>query len=94
MNRSNLFGVDRQRRTVDGQESITILWNSINWNEVKQNVNRLQTGIVKAVKLEKINGWVFNNALSMLELCEVKVSRRVLRGERGFKAPNLPGDRV
>ena len=50
MHRSNLLGVDRQRVTVDGRKSITALWNSINWNKVKQDVNRMQTRIVKAVK--------------------------------------------
>ena len=32
-----------------------------------------------------------NGVLSMLEPCEVKVSRRVLRGEGSRKAADLPG---
>jgi hypothetical protein len=33
---------------------------------------------------------VLNGAFSMLEPCEVKVSRRVLRGRWGRKVPSLP----
>jgi RNA-directed DNA polymerase len=50
MNRLNLLGVDRQWQTIDDRMSKDTLWNSINWNEVKRIVNRLQTRIVKAVK--------------------------------------------
>ncbi len=49
MHRFNLSGVDR-RRKADGRKSSTYIWNSINWDEVMRNVNRLQTRIVKAVK--------------------------------------------
>jgi len=55
--------------------------------KVKQVVKRLQTRIVKAVKYCR----VLYGALSMLEPCEVKVSRRVLRGESSRKAADLPG---
>lgn len=50
MNRLNLLGGDRQWQTIDDRMSKETLWNSINWNEVKRIVNRLQTRIVKAVK--------------------------------------------
>ena len=50
MNRLNLLGVARQWQTIDDRMSKETLWNSINWNEVKRIVNRLQTRIVKAVK--------------------------------------------
>jgi len=73
----NLSGVDRQwNLAIDGRKSNSDLWDSINWKKVKQIVNRLQTRIVKAVKYCR----VLYGALSMLEPCEVKVSRRVLRG--------------
>ena len=36
--------------TIDGRKNPGILWSSINWNQVRQIVNRLQTRIVKAVK--------------------------------------------
>ena len=57
--------------------------------KVKQVVKRLQTRIVKAVKAEYCR--VLHGASSMLEPCEVKVSRRVLRGESSRKAADLPG---
>jgi len=50
MHRFNLLGADRQWATIDGRKSFEALWNSINWNKVKQIVNRLQARIVKAVK--------------------------------------------
>jgi len=50
MHRFNLLGADRQWPTIDGRKSFEALWNSINWNKVKQIVNRLQARIVKAVK--------------------------------------------
>jgi len=53
MHRFNLLGVDRQWATIDGRKSFEALWNSINWNKVKQIVNRLQARIVKAVKRSK-----------------------------------------
>ena len=85
----NLLGVDRQwNLSIDGRKSNSDLWNSTNWKKVKQIVNRLQTRIVKAVKEYC---WVLYGALSMLEPCEVKVSRRVLRGEGSRKAADLPG---
>ena len=87
MHRFNLLGVDRQWATIDGRKSFEALWNSINWNKVKQIVNRLQARIVKAVNC----CWVLNSALSILEPCEVKVSRMVLRGEGSRKAADLPG---
>jgi len=81
----NLLGVDRQwNLSIDGRKSNSDLWNSINWKKVKQIVNRLQTRIVKAVK-EYCR--VLYGALSMLEPCEVKVSRR---GEGSRKAAALP----
>jgi hypothetical protein len=85
MHRFNLLGADRQWATIDGRKSFEALWNSINWNKVKRIVNRLQARIVKAVKdgFKAICCWVLNGALSMLEPCEVKVSRRVLRGDGG-----------
>ena len=84
----NLLGVGRQwNLSIDGRKSDSDLWNSINWKKIKQIVNRLQTRIVKAVK--EYCG-VLYGALSMLEPCEVKVSRRVLRGEGSRKAVNLP----
>ena len=47
----NLLGVDRQwNSSIDGRKSVSDLWDSINWKKVKQDVNRLQTRIVKAVK--------------------------------------------
>jgi hypothetical protein len=94
MNRSNLLGVDRQWETIDGRMSKEVLWNFINWKEVERIVNRLQTRIVKAVKARNTNKTnhcrVLYGTLSMLEPCEVKVSRRVLRGgtaERLFSYP-------
>nr|WP_319392076.1 group II intron reverse transcriptase/maturase [uncultured Desulfobacter sp.] len=36
--------------TIDGRKNPGTLWSSINWNQVRQVVNRLQTRIVKAVK--------------------------------------------
>jgi len=90
----NLLGVDRQwNLSIDGRKSNSDLWNSINWKKVKQIVNRLQTRIVKAVN-KTIYCWVLSGALSMLEPCEVKISRRVLRGEGSRKAAALPGDHV
>jgi len=86
MHQFNLLGVDRQWVTINGRKSFGTLWNSINWNQVKQIVNRLQTRIVKAV----IICWVFNDALSMLEPCEVKVSRRVLRGKEAVRPLTYP----
>lgn len=50
MDRSNPSGVDRQWITIDDQRNANVLWNSINWNKIKQNVNQMQTRIVKAVK--------------------------------------------
>jgi len=52
MHRFNLLGVDRQWATIDGRKSFEALWNSINWNKVKQIVNRLQARIVKAVNVQ------------------------------------------
>jgi hypothetical protein len=52
MHRFNLLGADRQWATIDGRKSFEALWNSINWNKVKQIVNRLQARIVKAVNLK------------------------------------------
>jgi len=49
--------------------------------------------IVKSVKMY-IYWRVCNNALSMLEPYEVKVSRAVLREERGGNTPDLPDDRA
>jgi RNA-directed DNA polymerase len=47
----SLSGVDRQwNLAIDGRKSNSVLWDSINWKNVKQAVNRLQTRIVKAVK--------------------------------------------
>ena len=87
----NLSGVDRQwNSSIDGRKSKSELWDFIDWKKVKQTVNRLQTRIVKAVfKNEYCR--VLYGALSMLEPCEVKVSRRVLRGESSRKAADLPG---
>lgn len=89
MQRFNLLGEDRQwRDVIDGRRSKSALWEAIDWNTIKRSVNRLQTRIVKAVK----NCCrVPNGTLSMLEPCEVKTSRRVLRGEGGRKAAFLPG---
>jgi len=53
MHRFNLLGADRQWATIDDRKSFEALWNSINWNKVKQIVNRLQARIVKAVKTRK-----------------------------------------
>lgn len=51
---------------------------------IKLIVNRLQAPIVKAVK--KIYCWVLSGDLSMLEPCDVKISRSVFRGEGSGKA--------
>ena len=50
-------------------------------------MKRLQTRTVKAVKYCR----VLHGALSRLEPCEVKVSRRVLRVEGDRKVSDLPG---
>ena len=72
---------------IDDRKGNGALWNSINWEKSERIVNRLQTRIVKAVKSCR----VLNGAFSMLEPCEVKVSCRVLKGEGGRKASDLPG---
>lgn len=54
MHRFNLLGVDR-RRKADDRKSSTHIWNSIKWDEVMRNVNRLQARIVKAVKARNKN---------------------------------------
>jgi len=54
MHRFNLLGVDRQWATIDGRKNFEALWNSINWNKVKQIVNRLQARIVKAVNSKNV----------------------------------------
>ena len=52
MLRLNLIGVDRQwNPSIDGRKGNEDLWNSINWEKAKRIVNRLQTRIVKAVKI-------------------------------------------
>jgi N-terminal domain of reverse transcriptase len=59
MDRSNPSGVDRQWITIDGQRNANVLWNSINWDKIKQNVNQMQARIVKAVKAgNKIAGQI------------------------------------
>ena len=35
---------------IDGLENFEFSWNSIDWNGMKNNVNRLQARIVKAVQ--------------------------------------------
>ena len=51
-------------------------WRDIDWAKVKQKVKEIQIRIAKA---EKRPGCPRRAALSMLELCEVKISRTVLR---------------
>ena len=72
-------------KAIDGLKSDDELWNSIQWDKINQIVDCLQTRIVKAVKkyVHKDYCRVLNCALSMLEPCEAKVSRRVLRGGDG-----------
>jgi len=70
---------------IDGLKSGSESWNSINWSKVARVVHRLQVRIVKAEGY----CWVFNDALSMLEPCEAKVSRRVLRGPGASNGPRL-----
>lgn len=48
----NLIGVDRQwKPSIDDRKSDADLWNSIHWDKAKRIVKRLQTRIVKAVKV-------------------------------------------
>jgi hypothetical protein len=49
MNLLNLPGVDRQQKA-DSRKGSMHIWDSIDWDQAMQNVNRLQTRIVKAVK--------------------------------------------
>ena len=77
-------------KAIDGLKSDDELWNSIQWNKVNQIVNCLQTRIVKAVTVNNVYCRVLNCTFSMLEPCEVKVSRRVLRGGRDRKVLPLP----
>lgn len=82
-------------KAIDGLKSDDDSWNSIQWKEVNQTVDCLQRRIVKSVR----NNYrrVLDCALTMLEPCEVKVSRRVLRGdgiERSLPYPTLAGAAV
>ncbi len=75
-------------KAIDGLKSDDDSWNFIKWKEVNQTVDCLQMRIVKSVRN---NYWrVLDCALTMLEPCEVKVSRRVLRGGWDRKVPSLP----
>ena len=81
---------------IDDRKNDGALWNSIDWEKARRNVDRLQMRIVKAVKAEdktfsSTSCRALNGALSMLEPCEVKVSCRVLKGEGGRNASDLPG---
>ena len=80
--------IDGSGNTTDDLKSDEDLWNSIKWKKVNQIVKRLQIRIVKAVS----TAGCFNGALSMLEPCEVKVSRRVLRGPGVSNGPRLLDD--
>lgn len=62
-------------------------WKAINWQAAQNQVSRLQLRIAKAVEH---NSSRTARSLWVLEPYDGKLSRTVLRGERGRKAPALP----
>ena len=63
----------------------TMNWHDIEWEKVHRNVRRLQARIVKAT-----NRVLFRKAFEMLEPCEGRLSRTVLRGLGASNGPWLP----
>ena len=66
-------------------------WQSIDWNAARREVRRLQMRIAKAVRETNSRATPQGSPFEMLEPYEGKLSRTVLRGERGGNAPDLPG---
>jgi hypothetical protein len=77
----------------------TMTWHDIEWEKVHRNVRRLQARIVKATRDRFTTGVsllgnrvLSRKAFEMLELCEGRLSRTVLRG-RGVSNGSLLPDR-
>jgi len=69
----------------------TMNWHDIEWEKVHRNVRRLQARIVKATQeLLLGNRVLFRKAFEMLEPCEGRLSRTVLRGLGASNGPWLP----
>jgi len=69
-----------------------IRWDAIHWPTVHDQVRRLQVRIAKAAGEGTLQQpGRFGGLSKMLEPYDGKLSRTVLRGEGGRKAPDLPG---
>ena len=88
---------------IDGLKNFEFAWNSIEWDAMRNNVNRLQARIVKAVQVLMIrigkvtlpdvpdpNCRVLKRTLSMLEPCAGKLACTVLRELGAGNSPWLP----
>lgn len=73
-------------------KELTTKWNSINWKVVRDNVNRLQTRIAKAVKEEK---WHLVKRLQYLlthSYHAKQLAVRVVTQNRGKRTPGVDGE--
>ena len=69
-----------------------IRWDAIHWPTVHDQVRRLQVRIAKAAGEGTLQQpGRLGDLRKMLEPYDGKLSRTVLRGEGGRKAPDLPG---
>ncbi len=62
-------------------------WKSYDWKRAEKEVKRLQMRIAKAV----LTAGPGKQGSRVLEPCDGKLSRTVLRGEGSREAPDLPG---
>ena len=71
-----------------------IRWDAIHWPTVHDQVRRLQVRIAKAAGEGTLQQpGRFGGLSKILEPYDGKLSRTVLRGEGGRRAPDLPGAR-